>query len=91
MISASGDTSRRCSVVKKIRPSEWVVCDNYRNCARLHLAFCQNRCSDYPCGPTQEAEMALMMAGLPYQFNKKGEAVNGITSEEAGAELCGRC
>ena len=74
---------------KKAKPSEWVVCDSYRNRARLHLAFCQHRCFTYPCGDAQEAEMALMMADLPYKFNEKGEAVNGTTSKETRAELCG--
>lgn len=58
--------------IKKI-PSNYIVCEKSRNSSRFHLAFCQHRCSDYPCEAVQEAEVELMLAGMPYKFDKKGK------------------
>ena len=66
------------------KPSSYIYCDKTKNGSRLHLAFCQNRCKDYPCKQAEQAEMNLMTAELPYKFNEKGEPTNGTISIESG-------
>ena len=61
--------------------SSYVFCDRRKNCAQVHLSFCQHNCKHYPCKQAEDAEVNLAVVDLPHKFNKKGDPINGTTSK----------